>query len=309
MKTLVTCFTLIFIGHLTFSQGCSDAGFCTMGAMKPDQNFSRETKFKLRSLGIQYYRGKTTLSPVIDAVTLEFNFMVKQKYGIQVKLPYQYVEGTFGSNHGFGDISLSFTRDIISKPKWDLKGSLGFKIPTGNSRDKGDNGLTLPMYYQTTLGSFDVVAGVSFLSKNWLFAVGYQQALTSNENDFTYGEWVNFPNKDYLGKYHVGVGLRRGTDVMFRAERNFRFSNYSFNFGVLPIYRITEDQGIIRTGEGDGVPNTTGLALSVLGGVTYHLNVSNTFKLLYGYKITDRETNPDGLTRDWVFNATYEVRF
>ncbi|MBV6647389.1 MAG: hypothetical protein KI790_18165, partial [Cyclobacteriaceae bacterium] len=188
-------------------------------------------------------------------------------------------------------------------------GTIGGKIPTNDSDLKAENGFTLPMYYQTSLGSYDIVAGMSVLTKNWLFAVGYQQALTSNKNDFTWGEWVRFADREYLSKYDVGIGLRRGTDVMLRAERNFRFTNYSFNFGALGIYRITKDRGIIRTRENGGVPEITGLALSVLAGFTYHLNVSNSVKFIYGYKLDDRATNPDGLTRDDVITATYQVKF
>ena len=147
------------------------------------------------------------------------------------------------------------------------------------------------------------------LTKNWLFAFGYQQALTANENDFTFGEWVRFEDRDYLGGYDVGIGLKRGTDIMFRVERNFRFINYSFNIGALPIYRITPDRGIIQARADGASLQTTGLALSMLGGFTYHMDVSNSFKIIYGYKLLDREANPDGLTRDWVINATYEVRF
>ena len=307
IKTLYISLFLLFSIQLAYAQGCSDAGFCTMGAMRPGQNFSRETNFKLRSIGVQYYRGKTNLTPIIDAVTVELNVGIGEKSNLQIKLPYQRVSGNLGSNEGFGDISLSYTRTLLQKSSWDLKGSVGMKIPTGRSRATDDNGLTLPMYYQTTLGSYDVIAGLSLLSKKWLFAVAYQQALTSNQNDFTHGEWVRYPFPEYIKLHNVGVGLRRGIDVMLRAERTFRFANYSFNIGALPIYRITQDRGLILP-EGKQ-KDTTGLALSALGGVTYHFNTSNTVKLVYGHKITDRKVNPDGLTREWVVNVTYEVRF
>ena len=303
---VIMLFVFSFYGY---TQGCSDAGFCTMGAMKPDQNFNRRVKFKLRSIALHYHRAKTTLTPIIDAAILEVNVGLNPKTGIQFKLPYQKVSGTLGDNSGLGDISVSFTRNLLSKSKWDLNGSLGAKIPTGNSRARDENGLTLPMYYQTTLGSYDLIAGLSLLSRKWLFAVGYQQALTSNENDFTYGEWVTFQDKEYLGGYDVGIGLRRGVDVMLRIERNFRFVNYSFNVGLLPIYRLSEDRGIIRTRENGADIQTSGLALSALAGFTYQFDVNNGVKFIYGYKLVDRPTNPDGLTRDWVVNVTYEVRF
>lgn len=314
----------VFIGFLflivsiqAFTQGCSDAGFCTMGAMRPDQNFSRNIQFKLRSVSLQYYKGQSTLTPVIDAYTLELNFGLNELTGIQVKIPYQSITGTLtrlGDSQdvpirGLGDISLSYTRTFIRNQKFDLSGTLGVKIPTNNSDAKGTNGLTLPMYYQTSLGSYDIVAGVSLLSKGWLFAFGYQRALTANENDFNWGEWVRFQDRDYLSRYDVGIGLLRGTDIMFRVEKNFRFVNYSFNFGLLPIYRITPDRGIIRTRNNGGVVETTGLALSALAGFTYHLDVTNSIKFIFGHQIDDRDVNPDGLTRDWVINAIYVYRF
>ncbi len=304
---------LFFLISLWFfsasAQGCSDAGFCTMGAMKPDQNYNKRIDFKLRSISIQYYRGKTTLSPVIDAITLDAVIAVGELSSIQFKVPYQRVEGDLGSVEGWGDISLSFTRRLIAKDQFSISGTLGGKIPTNKSRATDSEGLALPMYYQTSLGSYDVVAGLSLLSKKWLVAVGYQQALTRNENDFNYGEWVTWQDKEYLGGYDVGIGLLRGIDLMLRLERNFRFVNYSFNLGVLPIYRITPDKGIIRARDDGGSMQTTGLALSALGGFSYFFDVNNTVRLIYGHKITDREANPDGLTRDWVFNLTYEIRF
>jgi len=293
----------------SYAQGCSDAGFCTMGAMKPDQNYSRKVNFKLRSLSVQYYRGKTTSSPIIDAVTIDATIGINEISSIQLKIPYQKSEGRLGRVEDWGDISVAYTRRILAKPKFELNGTIGGKIPTNNSNATNEEGLALPMYYQSSLGSYDIVAGLSFLSRKWLLAVGYQQALTTNENDFTYGEWATWADKEYLASYDVGVGLLRGSDVMLRVERNFRFVNYSFNLGLLPIYRITPDQGIIRARDNGGSSKTTGVALSGLGGFSYFFDTKSTVRLIYGHKILERDANPDGLTRDWVFNLTYEFRF
>src|SRR5690349_22543853 len=83
------------------SQGCSDAGFCTMGAMKPDQPFNKNIPIKLRSMELSFYRGTTTLSPVIYVGTLDMSFsIVDEKTSVQVKLPYQAVKGNLGSTSG-----------------------------------------------------------------------------------------------------------------------------------------------------------------------------------------------------------------
>ena len=158
---------------------------------------------------------------------------------------------------------------------------------------------------------YDIGAGASFFNSKWLFATGIQSALTANSNEFWPGEWVGiYPSEEYVRSYPTATHLKRGTDVMLRVERNFRFSNYSFNIGVLPIYRITKDQIEDRdTGEYMKVEGTTGLALTLLSSFTYNFDVTNSIKVSYGKKLTDRDVNPDGLTRHQVFIVAYGFRF
>ncbi|MEP2025668.1 MAG: hypothetical protein ABJH98_17360 [Reichenbachiella sp.] len=302
-----------------FAQGCSDAGFCTMGAMKPDQAYNKKVKLKLRTIELSYYYGETTTSPIIQVANLDASFSITQNLGFQIKVPYQWVNGNFDNTSGMGDISLSATQRLKSTEKFDLNATLGMKIPSNdaNIKDSGSKnpaakGLSLPMYYQTSLGSFDFVAGASMISSKWLFATGVQMALTANENNFWRGEWQPpvYPDAEYVLTYDNATKLKRGTDIMLRVERNFRFSNYSFNLGLLPIYRITKDQIADRdTGEYSKLEGTTGLALTLLSSFTYNFDVTNSIKISYGHKITDREVNPDGLTRKQVFIVAYGFRF
>jgi hypothetical protein len=139
------CFSTYFNSS---GQGCSDAGFCTMGAMKPDQPYNKKTPIKLRTLEVNLYRGQTTLSPVVFVATLDASFSVfGNKNSIQVKLPYQTVSGNFSTTSGLSDISLCFTRSVFSSDKFDINVSVGGKLPSNNS-DLKDNktGLPLPMY-------------------------------------------------------------------------------------------------------------------------------------------------------------------
>jgi hypothetical protein len=57
LPALVISITAVLISRYGFSQGCSDAGFCTMGAMKPDQPFNKKIEVRLRSMEISFYRG------------------------------------------------------------------------------------------------------------------------------------------------------------------------------------------------------------------------------------------------------------
>src|SRR5688572_13022697 len=119
--TLLTAFN-------AFSQGCSDAGFCTMGAMKPDQPFNKKIEFKLRSMEVSFYRGTTTLTPIVYVANADLNFGINSKTSFQVKLPFQFVTGTLANTSGLGDISLCITRNIYTSEKFDLNLSFGGKI-------------------------------------------------------------------------------------------------------------------------------------------------------------------------------------
>ncbi|RLD22838.1 MAG: hypothetical protein DRI71_06935 [Bacteroidetes bacterium] len=301
------------------AQGCSDAGFCTMGAMKPDQAYSNKIDFKLRSVEISYYKGNTTTTAEVAVTNLDISLGITEKTGFQIKLPYQWTSGTLGKAAGMGDVSLSITHNVKRFNKFELNATLGMKIPSNKSdiQSQGRNrpfsiGLVLPMYYQVSLGSWDMIAGASLINENWLFAIGYQNALTANNNTFEQDDWAPpvYPSESYVASYDEATKLKRGSDIMFRVERNFRFARYNFNVGLLPIYRISKDRIIDEaTNEYKKLDDTTGLALSLLAGFGYNFNINNTVKFTYGKKLVQRDVNPDGLTRTEVMIIAYLFRF
>lgn len=310
-----SCAALLF-NTSVFAQGCSDAGFCTMGAMKPDQPFNKNIPLKIRSMEVSFYRGTTTLSPVVYVATLDLNFnLIDDKTFFQVKLPYQAVKGNFGNTSGVGDISLCLTRQVLTGAEFDVNLSLGAKIPS-NASDLKDatHGLPLPMYYQTSLGTYDFITGISAISRDWLFATGIQHPFNRNDNQFTWAPWIPVYNNgeggDYVREYDGAYALKRGTDVMLRVERNFRFSRLNFSAGLLPIYRITKDEVTqAATGKRVRPEGTTGLALSAIATAGYSFNIQTGVKFLYGRKIVQRNVNPDGLTRHDVMTVSYYYRF
>jgi hypothetical protein len=305
--------TLIFLCLQTYGQGCSDAGFCTMGAMKPDQPYNKKVPIKLRSMEVSFYRGTTKLTPIVYVANIDASFSVGKKNSFQVKLPYQAVAGRLANTSGIGDISLCLTRNIYSSDRFDLNVSLGGKIRSNKSDKTSEEGYPLPMYYQTSLGTYDFITGISLISKKWLFATGIQYPFNKNENQFLWGRWATSDeDPEYIKKYSKANQLKRGTDVMLRVERNFRFSRLNFSLGLLPIYRITNDEILDPTV--DPVNHTKpkgakGLALSAIGTAGYNFSVKSGIKLLVGHKIIQRDTNPDGLSRVLVTTCSYFYRF
>lgn len=314
MVRILGCLLLVAISIASPGQGCSDAGFCTMGAMKPDQPFNKKVEFKLRSMEFSFYRGTTTTSPVVYVATADLNFSLNRKTFFQVKLPYQAVNGNFGSTSGMSDISLSLTRTLKATDKYDINFTVGGKIPSnpGDLSDPTRNNIDFPMYYQTSLGTYDFITGISLITRNWLFATGLQHPFNEIGNEFVLEEWREpvYPDFNYVLTYDQSNKLKRGTDVMLRAERNFRFSQFNFSLGALPIFRITKDEiEDPLTGRRVKVDGSSGMALSVISTFGYSINVKSGVRLLMGAKITERDVNPDGLTRNIVSTFSYYYRF
>jgi hypothetical protein len=311
-KWLITCGWLCLV-YPVFGQGCSDAGFCTMGAMKPDQPYNKKTPIKLRSMEVSFYRGTTTLTPIIYVATIDASFSIGRKNSFQIKLPYQAVAGRLANTSGIGDISLCFTRSIYSSEQFDVNLSLGSKIRTNQSDKTSDEGFPLPMYYQTSLGTYDFITGISLITKKWLFATGIQHPFNQNNNQFLWGKWAGSDEDPaYIEQYSKANQLKRGTDVMLRVERNFRFSRLNFSVGLLPIYRINYDQIVDPSIDPDNLTkakDARGLALSAIGTVGYNFNVRTGIKLLAGHKLVQRDNNPDGLSRELVTSVSYFYRF
>lgn len=307
--TGLVLFLCSLLPYFARAQGCSDAGFCTMGAMKPDQPFNKKIDLRLRSMEISFYRGTTSLTPRIFVATADLNFSLTRKTSFQVKIPYQSVTGTLGTTGGLGDISLCFTRVIYSSDQFDLNLSVGGKLPSNKSNLEED-GFPLPMYYQTSLGTYDFITGISLITSKWLLATGIQHPFNRNNNEFLWSRWAGSDQSpEYIRRYAPANKLRRGTDVMLRVERNFRFSRINFSLGLLPIYRITNDE--IENGAGERIkPDAAkGLALSGIVTFGYQFNVRSGIKLLGGHKIVQRDHNPDGLSREMVTTLSYFYRF
>jgi hypothetical protein len=160
------------------------------------------------------------------------------------------------------------------------------------------------------LGSYDAIAGVSIISRKWLFATGIQHPFTRNKNDFLWAEWPDQDEKDsYVHNYANARHLKRGTDMMVRVERNFRLSRFNFSVGLLPIYRLNHDQITIRNGTVQKPSGAVGLAMSAIATAGYSFNTRSGIKFLIGRKITQRHNNPDGLTRHLVTTVSYVYRF
>ena len=295
------------------AQGCSDAGFCTMGALKPSQKFNKAMNLRLRSVEIGQYLGITKFDDDIFVTNLDFNIGVGKKNTFQLKVPYMYISAPLASTQGLSDITLSFSRNLYFSEKNQINVTVGTKIPIGGVNKTNDAGIVLPMYYQTSLGTYDLVIGASWLTRGWLVGVGVQHAFNEIDSKFKWGLWANSEDKANANRYPVSQALKRGTDGMVRLERSFRFARFGFQVGGLAIYRFNKDEILDpKTNVRILADETDGFAFTITGGANYNFNAQSTLKAGFGKKSFDgvsRPKNTDGLTREYVFTLGYEFRF
>lgn len=323
-KVIRAFFVMVCLGVLSncvYSQGCSDAGFCTMGAMRPNQMYKSQshTRMKLQSVSVDFYRGTLPclLTPIIYAATIDMIFGWGKKNSFQIKLPYRYAEGGLGKLGGMGDIALSFTHTLKSTSEWNLNGTFGGKIPLGdgnrtvNNEHTGGVDAPIHMYYQPSLGTYDIVGGVAWASKKWLFTTGIQIPWNATKNKFVWNDFRNHPDPEYVQKHDVGHGLRRGMDVVLRMERNWRFTNYNFSFSLLSIWRITKDTALIDENftKRAGKEGTTGAVFSALINLGYQFDVKSGVKYIHSSALTHRHVSLDGLARKAINVISYTYTF
>jgi len=308
MKTTFFTCCLVLWALFTKAQGCSDAGFCTMGATRPDQHKSQHVAMKINALAFTQHLSTTKFGDYILSYILDVELHLNSKTNLHFKLPYTFVFNQMPSVNGLGDVSVSITRLILDKNDWRIAATLGGKVPT-NGNNLSYEGRPLPSYYQTSLGTYDIVLGGAINYKSWLFAVGYQHPLNRTKNEFLKPAFADTPYAEEAQNYANSRQLLRSPDLMMRLEKNFRIGRFSSHIGLLPIYRLKNDEFMNAQNVSTVITESNGLTLNALLGLDYRFSTKSALKILFGQKLITRERNPDGLGRENVFNVGYEIRF
>ena len=350
---LLSCiFTLSYFQ--SYSQGCSDAGVCTVGSLGLVQfkfNFLPHDENKLSTLSAEdpslnpaltkrdslnkqnntnvatvssadSANRKKPLSAELNYIYPKYFFQYTSSYGLsdqktsiittqvegnfrlinkklfaQIKLPYVFVNGKLGSVNGLGDVTLSLSYIAFTKTQSSLSMSGGVKIPTNNSNFSINN-LPLPMVYQSSLGSTDILLGLKYTIKKWDFTIGYQHSLNQNKNGYIHNSFVS--DTATYNSYFEAKNLRRSDDGVFRINRNFVGKKINVSGGVLLIYHMANDT--YTNGDDIRVQSvgSKGLTLNLnLAGII-PLSKKLDFIFIVAKPLIIRDARPDGLTRAFV---------
>jgi hypothetical protein len=175
-----------------------------------------------------------------------------------------------------------------------------------NGNSKKDN-LSLPMDYQSSLGTLDLVIGVGYEIKKIQLVVALQQPLTQNSNEFI-AEMSPLNSK--LREFQTTYKFQRSGDVLVRVSYPFQIgSKFKITPSILPIYHLENDRFTDNLGVEGKINGSQGLTLNGTVYFDYEISSNSILQLNFGKPFVVREARPEGLTRSFIVNLEYRIKF
>jgi hypothetical protein len=292
MKKVVFVF-IVFVSNNIFSQGCSDAGFCTSENMK----YGTSVDSLKHTIKFGINQGSADFDVSVFGMYLEYKYQINEKINLGTRINYTSQSKDAVSSSAISDGYI--IADYLFTPT--LSASVGLKIPFSDGNVK-ENGFALPMDLQPSLGTYDLVLGVSKRYNNLFFALGYQQPLNKNKNTFFKPLSTN--------EFFTTNQFKRAPDLLLRAGYSYEINNkWKLSPSLLPIYHLANDTFEDVTNQEIEIKGSEGLTLNASLLVQYLINNKNALEFNLGSPLITRDARPDGLTRSFVLNLEYKFSF
>jgi len=274
-------------------QGCSDAGACSIGSLdEVSGNESKPPKFKL-SYDQNFGLGEKFILISTTSLIVEHRFLKTTSF--VARIPFIFTSGNLGNSTGIGDVLVSLIQQIYKGQNSQLGILIGGKLRTNNS-DFSFNDKPLPMAYQTSLGTYDIIIGIQYMFKTWDFYLAYQHPFGRNNNQYLHPE----DETDESKLYYESAFLKRGDDIALRIQKTFFFKKgQTLQPGILPIYRLQKSE-IIRNDHPEVLDGSNGLTFNLFLTYSNKLKDNTIISLTAAAPVIDKAYRADGLTRNFV---------
>lgn len=287
-STLLLFFTTLRLTS-AYAQGCSDAGICTAPTIRlTDTSVLSGDKANTLSAGAVF--GTAQYNVKLINMNAEYTRRIGKQFIISGKASYSVVFGPQAINTGLADAVLTCAYSFNDR----FTPMIGVKIPLSNANEH-QNGLPLPMAYQTSLGTTDLLAGLTYTRNKWGIALAWQQPLVQNQSSFFVSD---YPTGSIDDRYVSTNGFKRKADLLVRAYYNVRLNNkLLFTPGILPIYHIANDEWTDKTGKEHTIPGSRGLTLNTNVALRYTVQKNVYLRFTAGAPVLARKVRPEGLTK------------
>jgi hypothetical protein len=294
------------LANEAFAQGCSDAGFCTIGSMK--HNTAAFDSLYKSTLSFSFTSGLGDQDVFVFTPGIQYDRIINNNWAIQSKITGNYSSGDLGKAYGAGDLFLSGSYAISESEIRKHVFTMAFKFPL-NLSDLRTMNQALPLTYQSSLGTIDWIGGYTFNSNLWLFSIAYQQPLTgTNRNTFL----PEYRNTQEAFNYSPTNDFKRKADALLRVGYTInKFKKAKINLGLLSIYHLGNDTYINANISNSPIllEGSEGLTINVTGAINFKINKRMSAGINGGIPIVVRDSRPDGLTRSFVISPEINLKF
>lgn len=303
-SAVIIAFLLIASARSGSGQGCSDAGFCSIDVLKNSQFGEEPVRFSTLAFGTGFGAGLESVATLTSYA--EFSHTTAHNWSFGTKVTGVMNTGPKGTIWGAGDLYLQTA--FQPKPTENSKTSvlLSVKLPLSEPNSTDASGMTLPMEYQSTLGTVDLISGVSInYRKKWEINAGVQLPL-SGENSNNYLKSENASEDEGFSSTRK---FERSGDVLIRAGYHIELTKAKIHLkpNLLAIYHLKEDRYTAINGEKRSITGSEGFTLNAGFIATYKFRNRHEAEFLAATPLVVRKERPDGLTRSLVLNLQYKI--
>lgn len=306
MKKLLPILLLTLAGmQKSKAQGCSDAGVCTINSIKDNTHHGQKENKNDIVVGFAFGKGERSITYYNPYI--EYRRGIFKSTSVSAKVTLSAISGELTNTFGVGDLFVSIDHRIKDKSSWSKILIGGIKIPFDKS-DISKNNIRLPLPYQTSLGTTDLILGVGVVHHALGITLALQQPLKSrNDNMYLPSD---YPASSNASKYLPTNKFGRKGDLLLRGSYDFLLSKkFSIRPSILSIYHLANDTYADDAGNRREIALSRGITMNANVFFNYKISKTSSLELSLAAPFVVRDARPDGLTRSFVSSLEYKIGF
>lgn len=321
MQRIILLLAIVLSVGYANAQGCSDAGFCTLGSLKSNFDFEKKDSFSLNEkelkntigIGFSYGLGEdknNNFNPF-----LIYNRKLTKHLELQTKLTSAFIQGKAANVNYISDIYITTNTSITlkdKKPKLHQRLNIiaGIKIPFSSANFK-KNAQELPMAYQPSLATVDIIAGINYIVFGFEMNAAFQIPTAQINKNTYFKETGNLTFNNGKDTFSSTNLFKRKPDFLFRFGYIFHTKNYKWLFkpNLLNIVHLGQDKYTTILGDKQKIAGSQGYTLNAAFNMTYNINKHHNIEFSAGTPLVVRKVRPDGLTRKVAIALEYHFNF
>jgi hypothetical protein len=300
MKLLSFSCTILLISIClrSMGQGSSDPGFSMAGSLgELSSHLVKDSTAKKHSMRITESVGMGEDNVVVISSNLDVYLQLTKWLQFQIRGPIFMARHKEVKTVTIGDIFLIYDINALKIKQHSLIVNGGVKLPTNQSR-LTYNDSTLPMVYQSSLGTFDLILGLNY---TWTHKLGSLSGAFAYQQPFFH---INHNKSPETKEF------RRKADILFRADQIFNIKKkVDMGIGLLYILHANNDTRINALGQREAIAGSKGSTLNITGMLNWYVAKTVELGFNFGVPVLKKDISPDGLKRAFVINPYLQFNF